>query len=242
MGATSIIYKRELGAYVRNPIGWVVAALLLLIDGILFQGNALGAGQRLSATVLRDFFMYTGIVTMVAALALSIRLIAEERQQHTIVLLNTSPVRDVQIVLGKFFAALTFLCLMLLLSIYMPLLIYVNGKITVSQLLVGYLGLGLIGAATLAIGMFASALTRQQLAAAVVGATIVGILVLLYPLAKKLDEPTKSVLSQLDLWWMHFQAGFMSSVFNLVDVVFYLAVTYFFLLLATKAMEAKRWQ
>jgi gliding motility-associated transport system permease protein len=242
MGATSTIFKRELAAYVRSPVGYVVAALLLLVDGILFQSQALGAGQRLSADVLRFFFMFTGVVTMIAAITLSIRLLAEERSQHTIVLLNTSPVRDVEIVLGKFFAAFAFLSGMVLCSIYMPLLIYVNGKITVTQLVVGYVGLLLLGGATLAIGIFASSLTRQQLVAAAVGAAITGILVLLFPLAKKLDEPLRTVLQQLDLWWVHFQGGFMNGVVNLVDVVFYLAVTYFFLLLATKTMEAKRWQ
>src|SRR5687767_3855414 len=100
MGATSIIFKRELSAYLRSPVGYVVAALLLLIDGVMFQNFALGRGQQLSANVLRVFFEWTSGITMIAAVILSIRLISEERQQHTIVLLNTSPVRDVEIVIG----------------------------------------------------------------------------------------------------------------------------------------------
>src|SRR6185436_214576 len=122
------------------PIGWIIAAVLLLIDGILFQALAL-TGDQLSAMVLLQFFMYTSVVTAIAAIALSVRLLAEERQQHSMVLLNTSPVRDVEIVLGKFFAALVFLCGMLVISIYMPLLIKVNGKVSAQQILVGYLGL-----------------------------------------------------------------------------------------------------
>src|SRR5438132_9963571 len=140
MRAISIIFKRELGAYLRSPIGWVVAALLLLVDGILFQSQAL-TGEQLSADVLRRFFWSTSGVTMIAAVALSIRLIAEERQQHSMVLLNTSPVRDTEIVFGKFLAAFVFLAGMLLLSVYMPLLIKVNGKVNLSQIAVGYLGL-----------------------------------------------------------------------------------------------------
>lgn len=242
MRTISIIFRRELAAYLRSPMGYVVAALLLLIDGVLFQTYALGRSAALSADVLRAFFLYTGIVVQIAGIALSVRLVAEERQQHTIVLLNTSPVRDLEIVLGKFFAALVFLVGMIALSLYMPILIMVNGKISVIQLVVGYLGLVLLGGASLAIGLFASALAKQQLIAMAVGAAINGLMVLLFQLGIKLDDPLKTVFAQLDLWQVHFFDSFRASVFNFSDMVYYLAVIYFFLLLATKTMEAKRWQ
>ena len=241
MQATSIIYRRELGAYLRSPVGWIVVAAALLFDGILFQSQAL-SGEMLSANVLQKYFWGTSGVVMFVAVILSFRLLAEERQTHTIVLLNTSPIRDTSIVLGKFFAALTFLALMLLLSVYMPLLIKVNGKVTGAQIFVGYLGCFLLGSAVLAIGLFASSLTRHQLAAALIAALLTGVMVVLFPLAKKLDAPVKDVLQQLDLWWIHFQGGFMRGVINLKDVIYYLAVTYFFLYLAVKTLEAKRWQ
>jgi ABC-2 type transport system permease protein len=242
MRTISILFRRELAAYVRSPLGYVVAALLLLMDGVLFQAQVLGSSARLSAEVLNGFFMFTGVVVQVAGIALSVRLITEERQQHTIILLNTSPVRDVEIVLGKFLAALVFLTGMIILSLYMPLLIMVNGKITVSQLVVGYVGLLLLGASSLAIGIFASSLARQQLVAFAVAGAINGLMVLLFPLALTLDDPLKHVFETLDLWYVHFQDGFMKGIVNLSDVVYYLAVIYFFLLLATKTLEAKRWQ
>jgi ABC-2 type transport system permease protein len=241
MTGTSTIYRRELGAYLRSPLGWIIAALVLFTNGILFQTMAL-TGEQLSAIVLERFFWSSSGLVMFAAVVLSIRLIAEERQTHSIVLLTTSPVRDSAIVAGKFFAALTFLGIMLLLSLYMPLLIKVNGKVSASQIAVGYMGLLLLGSATLAIGMFASSLTRQQLLAGVIGAVMVAVMVMLYPLAKKLDAPLRDVLAEMDLWWIHFQNGFMRGIFNLKDVVYYVAVTYFFLLLSVKTMEAKRWQ
>lgn len=241
MRATSIIVRRELGAYLRSPVGYIVAALVLLVDGILFQSQALGAGKKLSAEVLRQFFYLSSAGTMIAAVALSIRLIAEERQTGTIVLLNTSPVRDVEIVLGKFLAAFIFLSAITLSTIYMPLLIMVRGKISGGQIAVGYMGLLLLGAAALAIGVFASALTRHQLVAAAVGGAMVASFVLFYHLAKVMDPPLKDVFASLDLFARHY-TPFMVGVLHLRDVVFYLAVIYFFLLLATKAMEAKRWQ
>ena len=233
--------RRELGAYLRSPIGYIIAAAVLFIDGILFEGRALGAGKRLSADVLREFFYVSSGTTLIAAVALSIRLIAEERQNQTIVLLNTSPVRDIEIVIGKFLSAFLFLAAIILASIYMPLLIMVRGKISSGHVAVGYLGLLLLGGAALAIGTFATSLARHQLVAASVGATLVGAMVLLWPLSKQLDPPLKSVVASLDLFARHYPP-FMSGVLHLRDVVFYLAVTYFFLLLATKTMEAKRWQ
>ncbi len=241
MRAISIIYRRELGAYLRSPFGWVIAAIILLLVGLLFQGYAL-TGEQLSATVLERFFYFASGVPLFGGVLLAFRLISEERQNHSMVLLNTSPVRDSSIVLGKFFAALTFLAILLILTLYMPILIKVNGKITGMQLIVGYLGLFLVGAATLAIGIFGSALARQQLVAAVVAAALVLLMVFIHLLASKVDDPLKDVLEQLDLWWLHFQGGFMRGVLNLKDVVYYLAVTYFFLLLSIKTLEAKRWQ
>lgn len=242
MRVTSIIYRRELASYFRSPVGYVIAAALLLICGILFQSEALGKHAKLSAEVLSGFFYFSSGTTIIAAVALSVRLIAEERQQRTLVLLNTSPIRDAEIVAGKFLAALTYLSFITLLSFYMPLLIKVNGKITMSQVLMGYLGLILLGSATLAIGIFASSLAKQQLVAGVGGAVLTGIMVLLYPLAGKLDPPLRGVLEQLDLWHVHYGLSFMEGIFNLKDLIYYLAVTYFFLLLATKVMEAKRWR
>lgn len=241
MRATSIIYRRELLAYLRSPITWVIAALLLLAQGIFFEAWAL-RGEQLSAIVLERYFFIASFTIGAAGLIFSFRLIADERQNHSMVLLTTSPIRDFEIVLGKFFAALTFLTIMLVLSIYMPVLIKVNGKITGAQIFVGYLGLFLFGAVSLAIGLFASALTRFQFLALVVGAVLLIALGNIFQLASKLDEPVRPVVEQLDLWWVRFQSSFMKGIFNLKDVIFYVCVTYFFLLLAVKTLEAKRWQ
>jgi ABC-2 type transport system permease protein len=241
MRATSIIYRRELGTYLRSPYGWVIASLLLLLFGLLFQGFAM-RGEMLSAYVLERYFYVASGIPLVAGVLLSFRLLSEERQNHSMVLLNTSPVRDSEIVVGKFLAALTFLAIVLALSVYMPILIKVNGKITAAQVVIGYVGMLLLGAATLAIGLFASALTRQQLIAAVVAAALVVVACFIHLLGGAVDPPFKDVLEQIDLWWVHYQYGFMKGILNLKDVIYYVAATYFFLLLSTKTLEAKRWQ
>jgi len=241
MRATSIIYRRELGSYLRSPIMWVIAAVLLLAEGIFFQAWAL-RGEQLSALVLERYFFISSFAVGTAGLIFSFRLIAEERQNHSMVLLTTSPVRDYEIILGKFFAALTFLTIMLALSIYMPILIKVNGKISNGQIFVGYIGLFLFGAVSLAIGLFASALTRYQFLALVIGAVLLIVLGNVFQLASKLEPPVRDVVEQIDLWWIRFQGSFMKGILNLKDVIFYVCMTYFFLLLAVKTLEAKRWQ
>lgn len=241
MRATSIIYRRELTSYLRSPITWIIAAFLLLAEGIFFQAWAL-RGEQLSALVLERYFFISSFAIGTAGIVFSFRLIAEERQNHSMTLLTTAPVRDHQIILGKFFAALTFLLIMLVLSIYMPILIKVNGKISSGQIFVGYVGLFLFGAVSLAIGIFASALTRYQFLALVIAAVILIVMGNIFQLAPRLDPPVREVVEQADLWWVRFQGSFMKGIFNLKDVIFYVCTTYFFLLLAVKTLEAKRWQ
>src|SRR5262245_3198904 len=93
-----LLAGRELAAYLRSPLGYIVVSVLLLIDGLLYDVRALGSGARLSADVLQEFFNNTSGVTMILAIALSFRLIAGEREHGTLVLLNTAPIQDREIV------------------------------------------------------------------------------------------------------------------------------------------------
>lgn len=240
MRAAAIIFRREMATYRQSIVGRIAGALALLLMGVAFQ--VFGSKTQLSGEMLSQFFWGSSGVVMGLAILLSVRLLAEEQQSGSILLLNTSPVRESEIVLGKFFSAATYLAILLAVSVYIPLLIKSEGKITGSQIFVGYLGLMLLGSATLAIGIFASTLARQQIVAAVIGATVVVLMLLLYQFSRKLDPPMRDILAELDLWWIHFQQGFMKGVFNLKDAVYYVAVTYFFLLCSVKTLEMKRWQ
>lgn len=243
MGTVSVVFRREFAEYVRSVLGYVVAAAVLLLAGLLFYAQALGpaAGERLSGEVLARFFYTMSGLVAIAAVVLSIRLIAEERQAGTLVLLSTSPVREWEIVLGKFLSAFAFLAAITIVSSYMPLLVMINGKVSLGQVLVGYLGLLLIGGACLAIGLFATSLTRYQLVAAVVASVLTGTMFLFWQLSLVLDPPLSRVFAGLAIHARHFQ-GFQVGTLHLRDVVYYAAVTYFFLLLATKTMEVKRWE
>ena len=242
MGATGIIFQREFNAYLRLPIGYIVGAVVLFLDGILFWTVALGSGEEmLSGFVLSAFFYLASGMTTIAAVVLSLRLIAEERQTGTQLLLDTSPVRDREIVLGKFLAALAFLSILNAATIYMPLLILVNGKIAFGQIVAGYVGLTLLGGAVLAIGLFGSALSRNQLVAAAVTSVVTATFFLFWELSKALEYPLSSFFAALAIHQRHF-VGFQEGIYHLRDIVYYLSLMWFFLYLATKVMEAKRWE
>src|SRR5207245_273913 len=101
MNAIRLIVRRELAAYYRSYLGYVIIAAVLLIDGLLFNAYAMGSSQKKSAEVLHDFFYFSSGTTMVASIFISMRLLAEERQTGTLPLLLSAPVTDAQIVLGK---------------------------------------------------------------------------------------------------------------------------------------------
>jgi ABC-2 type transport system permease protein len=237
----SLIVRREIGTYFRSRSGYVIAALILLLDGLLFNGFAIGSGARFSTDVLSDFFYFSSGVTMVAAPLISMRLIAEERQSGSLPLLTTSSLSDGEIVVAKFLSGFLFLAILLLVTIYMPMLIFVRGKVSIGHIVAGYTGLLSLGAACTAIGTFGSAIAGSQVVAVVIsGATIV--FMLQHNLLSKLVEGTLGdILSYADLFVKHFRP-FMSGTISIRDVLFYLTVCAFFLVLARNSLEGRRWK
>lgn len=240
MSQALLIARREFFAYLRSPLGAVIVAGALLFDGLLFYWQGLSE-KLLSVEVLQRFMYTTSGVTMAAGLFLSMRLLAEERQSGTLVMLNTSPIRDSEIVLGKFLSALAVMVLLTLLTAYMPALIFVNGKVSIGHVLVGYLGLVLLGAAAISIGLLGSALARSQIVAIIVAALILAVMVLLWAVARTVDPPINRFVSALSLHHDNFKP-FMQGRLEFGPIVYYVVVTYFFLLASTKVLEARRWR
>lgn len=241
MGATWLIAKRELGSYLRTPSGWVIAGIVLLIDGLLFNAFAIGSKAKLSTDVLQDFFYFASGTTMIAAILLSMRLVAEERAAGTLPLLLTSPVRERDVVLGKYLSALIFLSGMTLATAYMPALIFVNGKVSLGHVASGYLGLLLSGASALAIGTLGSTLARNQLVAGVLSAAMLVTLLLCWMLARIADAPVAQVIKYLALFDQHFRP-LQRGVLQFSDLVYFASVIYLSLLAAVHALRAERWR
>ncbi|MEO0812901.1 MAG: ABC transporter permease, partial [Myxococcota bacterium] len=106
------ILKRELAYYLRSPMGYIVLAVALFMNGLLFNVWAIGTTSRTSGQVLSQFFLHTGGVVVFASVFVTMRLLAEEKQNGTLILLLTSPVRDHQLILGKFLGAFLFITLL----------------------------------------------------------------------------------------------------------------------------------
>jgi ABC-2 type transport system permease protein len=241
MNAILLIARRELGSYLRSMTGYIIAALVLVIDGLLFQAFVMGGPERLSAEVLSNFFFISSGITMIASVFISMRLFAEERQTGTLVLLTSSPVHDWEIVLGKFLSAFVFLSGITLATVYIPALIFVNGKVSIGHMAAGYLGLVLLGGAAIAIGTFGSALARTQVLAAIFSGVIVTALVICWLLAKVTERPFADIFTSLALWQRHFPP-FQAGQVHLRDVFYYIAVIYLALFASTRVLEARRWR
>lgn len=237
----ALIVKRELATYFGSRSGYVIAALILLVDGILFNVFAVGSTSRYSTDVLSDFFFFSSGVTMIAAILISMRLIAEDRQSGALPLLTTSSLSDGEIVFAKFLSGFAFLAALVAITIYMPLLIFLNGKVSLGHIFAGYVGLLCIGAAATAIGTFGSAIASSQVVAVVVSSAIVVFLLLQWMLARIVDGPLSDVIGYLSFHDKHFRP-FMEGTVSLRDVIYYLSVAALFLVLARNSLEGRRWR
>jgi len=236
-----LIARRELGGYLRTPSGYLIASATLLVSGLLFNTRAVGQGAKLSSQVLQDFLRDASGTTTVAAVLLAMRLFAEERQSGTATLLFTSPIRESQIVIGKFLSAFVVLTLLTLSSLYLPALIFVNGKVSLGHIAGGYLGLLLLGSATLSLGVLGSVLARNQLMAGVLAAVFITVLFLSWPLSTVVEGKLGTLIAYFSLYEKHF-FPFMRGLVQLSDVVYYLSIVYISLLAATRALQSQRWQ
>ncbi len=231
------IAKRELGAYFASPIAYLVIAAFLAITGYLFS---MIIYYWREATMLGVFGNMTTILLFVAPL-LTMRLLSEEQRSGTIELLLTSPVRDGEVVVGKFLASLGLLAVMLGLTFYYPFVLEVfKGNPDFGPIVSGYIGILLLGGALLAVGLLTSSLTSNQIVAAVLGVALILVFWLCEALGDVTGPPLDGYLSFLS-FSSHF-SDFHKGVIDTKDVIYYLSVIVAFLFLATRSLETRRWR
>jgi ABC-2 type transport system permease protein len=239
MNNVMLIARRELAAYLRTMSGYVIIAGVLFLDGLLFNAFAMAGTAKKSSEIIADFFTVSSGCTMTCAVLLSMRLLAEERQMGTIQLLYSAPLRDWEIVLGKFLSSWAFLALFLVATFYMPALVMAYGKVSFGHLAAGYLGLLLVGGMSLAIGTFGSAMTKSQVLAAISSAVMVLGLTVCWLLARITDRPLTDAITSL-AWYAHF-TPFGQGLVHVKHVVYFALVTFVALFGATRVLEARRW-
>ena len=188
--------------------------------------------------------------------ALTMRLIAEEQKLGTLELLLTSPLREFEIVFGKFIAAFVTTMVLIALSMYFVLVLFVYGDPDIGPLLSGLLGLSLYAAATLAVGLFASSLSSNQIVGLVVGSGILTALTIIDFISARVTGLASEILDafqlgasfsvfDLDSFGVaeggHF-ADFARGIISLTDIAYYSSITAVFLLLTVLVLEARRWR
>lgn len=232
------ITKKELASYFNSPIAYIfISVFLISTSWLFFQGFFVN-----NQASMRAYFDLLPWVFLFLAPALTMRLFAEEKKSGTIEILLTLPVSDWEVVLSKFLSAAIFSALALILSLTIPISIGAIGKLDWGPVIGGYLGAILMGAAFVAIGLFISSLTKNQIVAFLLGAAICfGIYIISASFVLNSVAPLfAKILSFIGLesHYFNIQKGIIDSR----DIIYYGSVVFLFLWLSARSVEARKWK
>ncbi|MBW2090974.1 MAG: ABC transporter permease subunit [Deltaproteobacteria bacterium] len=248
------VFKRELKVYFMSPIAYAVMVIFLVTAGYFFYTGmsyysmlSFQAAQNpqlyrvnLSEIVMNPLFGNISVVMLLMIPALTMRLFAEEKKTGTYELLFTYPLRDVEVLLGKYFAAMGVFTVMVgLTGVYLILLLFL-GKSVPDVVPAGYLGLFLMGAAFMSLGILVSAMTENQIVASVVSFGLLLILWLLSWTSSMVGPDLGKIFEYLSLI-KHFQ-NFSRGLLDTADLAYYVCFIFFFLFLTLRILESKRWR
>jgi ABC-2 type transport system permease protein len=247
--------KKELRSYFASPIAYIVLAMFALIFGFFFYSAtaafmnlALRAAMSRGAAppinlndyIIRPLLANASVIILFLMPMVTMRLFAEEKRSGTIELLMTSPLRDAEIILGKWLATLLlYLCMLAVCSLNFVVL-FIYGQPDWRALLVGYLGLLLMGAAFLSLGAFLSTTTKNQIVAASLTFGVFLMLWVIEWVSFFATGPASKVLAYLSIT-SHFES-FAKGVIELKDAVYYASVIALGLFLTLRSMESLRWR
>ena len=228
------ILRRDVQAYFASPVAYVVLAFFVFLFGFFFVGSldffmasgsqmaSMGRGQTLNVNehLIRDLWLNLSVILLFLMPLVTMRSFAEEHRAGTIELLLTSPVTDLQLVLGKFLAALTLYGCMLGLTLFHIALLFAFGEPEWKPVVVGYFGLLLFGASFIALGLAFSSITKNQIVAAFLSfGTFLALWLVIF--LESWAGPWASLVRYLSVM-VHFQ-NFAKGVIDLRDVFYYLS-------------------
>ena len=230
------IFKRELKAYFTSPLGYVFLAIFYAFSGLFFYIFSLSVGS----TDISSVFLMMFIVLMVFVPLLTMRLLSEDKQQKTDLLILTAPVSLLSIVMGKFLAAYAIFAIGVAV---MPVYGFVMSTFaTVSWLPIwgNTVGLLLLGGIFVSIGLFISSLTENQMIAAIGGFFINLMILLMNTLKSALPNGfLQDVLSSISVYSRY--SEITNGIFSLSSLIFFVSVIFIFLFLTVRVLEKRRW-
>jgi ABC-2 type transport system permease protein len=232
------IATREMASYFRASIGWVVVAAFLLLAGLTVAFTTIRPGEP---ATMRDFFALSHWLLLMIAPAISMRLLSEEFRSGTIEPLMTAPISDWHTAFGKFFGAVLFLLVMLLPTLAHVAVLEWIADPDYGPILAGYLGLVLVGTLYLAVGLFMSSLTPNQMVA------YLGTLFLFLLLFFGASQGARLVGPPWDAYLIAASLApriedFARGVIDTRHVVFFLAISAWFVVGAVISLESRRWR
>jgi ABC-2 type transport system permease protein len=257
MRNTLVIAGKELEGYFVQPVAYVVLTVFLLLGGFFFfallrqfdqlvqlvqmmgqpqQLEQMNLNERIIIPLLHDL----SIVLVILMPALTMRVFAEEKRTGTYELLLTAPIRTGEIVAGKFIASAGFTLIMIGLAWIFPLILIVFGDPEIGVMFAGYLALALLATTFVAVGLFASSLTQNQIIAAI---SSFGLLLMLYIISWPAESGGGAVWSLLRYLSIPDHFNSMSKgVIDTTDIVFFLSVITLALFLTQRSVESARWR
>ncbi len=259
MSTILAIAWREFRSYFLSPIAYVVIALFLLLTGYFFYSSlvdfvnqslrfadqsAMFGGEtpkmNVNEWVVRPYFYNIGVLILFLVPMITMRLLCEEKKTGTIELLMTSPITELEVTVGKFLAGFGLYLVMLAGTFAAMAVLFVLGEPDWGPIASGYLGLILLGAASIALGTLVSSLTENQIVAGFAGFALFLLLWLVHWAADYTTGTTAKFLAQLSIV-RHFD-DMSKGVIDSRDVVFYLSLVVFGLFATMRSLESIRWK
>ena len=237
MNPAMVIARREVRAYFNSPVAYIVVSAFTIIAGGIFFFFKFFLAQEAS---MRGFFESMPMLFMFMIPAITMRLLADEKASGTLELLITMPVRDAEVVIGKFLAAMALLCTAIGLTLVFAITVKSLGPLDRGPTIGGYLGLVLMGGAYVSIGVMASALTRNSIVSFIVAFAISFALYLLGRLTQFLPQALQKLVAYLSIDG-HFE-NIGRGVIDTRDLIYYLSVMAVCLQLATTSLESRKWK
>ena len=239
MRGTWTITQRELLAFFCSPIAYVVLVVFLGLSGYFFGTLNFSPGGEASLRIL-----FGGVMPVILLLVmpmLTMRLMSEEFRSGTIESLMTTPVTDAAVIIGKFLGTFLFYVVLLASTLLYVVAIFAYGEPDIGGILAGYVGLLLVGALYIAVGLFFSTCTSNQIISVICSFAVLAVFaVLAHRFARHVEGTLRVILQHISV--EHQSAEFVQGAINLNSVVFFVTSTAFLLFISVKVLESRRWR